>query len=63
MKGGTALYDAVFRCRSSTCWPSEKDKNPKYQYSMVAFTDGEVNTAGRNFEQPSSATTPPCPRT
>ena len=48
MKGGTALYDAVFDALKHML--AERSKNPKYQYSVVAFTDGEVNK-GRNFEQ------------
>jgi Ca-activated chloride channel homolog len=47
MKGGTALYDAVFQ--SLRRMLNEKQKNPKYQYSVVAFTDGE-NTQGRGLE-------------
>jgi Ca-activated chloride channel homolog len=47
MKGGTALYDAVYQ--SLRRMLDEKQKNPKYQYSVVAFTDGE-NTQGRGLE-------------
>ena len=48
MKGGTALYDAVYE--SLRHMLAERAKNPRYQYSVVAFTDGEVNK-GRAFEQ------------
>ena len=48
MKGGTALYDAVYESLKHML--AERTKNPRYQYSVVAFTDGEVNK-GRNFEQ------------
>lgn len=48
MKGGTALYDAVYD--SLRHMLAERNKNPRYQYSVVAFTDGEVNK-GRNLEQ------------
>ena len=48
MKGGTALYDAVYDSLKHML--AERTKNPRYQYSVVAFTDGEVNK-GRNFEQ------------
>lgn len=48
MKGGTALYDAVYE--SLRHMLAERARNPKYQYSVVAFTDGEVNK-GRDFEQ------------
>ena len=48
MKGGTALYDAVYESLKHML--AERNKNPRYQYSVVAFTDGEVNK-GRNFEQ------------
>jgi Ca-activated chloride channel homolog len=47
MKGGTALYDAVYQALRRML--EEKAKNPKYQYSVVAFTDGE-NTQGRSIE-------------
>jgi Ca-activated chloride channel homolog len=47
MKGGTALYDAVYVALQRML--EEKAKNPKYQYSVVAFTDGE-NTQGRGIE-------------
>ncbi len=46
--GGTALYDAVYDSLKHML--EEKKKNPKYQYSVVAFTDGE-NNKGRNLEQ------------
>ena len=48
MKGGTALYDAVYESLQHML--AERNKNPKYQYSVVAFTDGE-NNKGRNLEQ------------
>lgn len=48
MKGGTALYDAVYE--SLRHMLAERTKNPRYQYSVVAFTDGE-NNKGRNLEQ------------
>ncbi|MBK6999362.1 MAG: VWA domain-containing protein [Rhodoferax sp.] len=41
MTGGTALYDAVLR--ALTNMNDERQKNPGYQYSVVAFTDGENN--------------------
>ena len=41
MNGGTALYDAVLQ--ALTAMNTERQKNPGYQYSVVAFTDGEVN--------------------
>jgi Ca-activated chloride channel homolog len=41
MKGGTALYDAVYV--SLRHMLDERARNPTYQYSVVAFTDGEVN--------------------
>jgi Ca-activated chloride channel family protein len=47
MKGGTALYDAVFVSLQNML--REQQKSPGYQYSVVAFTDGE-NTAGRSIE-------------
>jgi Ca-activated chloride channel family protein len=48
MKGGTALYDAVFVSLEHML--RERQKNPRYQYSVVAFTDGE-NNKGRTLEQ------------
>jgi Ca-activated chloride channel family protein len=48
MTGGTALYDAVYDSLKHML--EEKKKNPKYQYSVVAFTDGE-NNKGRSLEQ------------
>ncbi|WP_325423370.1 vWA domain-containing protein [Aquabacterium sp.] len=48
MTGGTALYDAVYDSLKHML--DEKKKNPKYQYSVVAFTDGE-NNKGRSLEQ------------
>ena len=47
MKGGTALYDAVFVSLKHML--EEREKNPRYQYSVVAFTDGESNL-GRTLE-------------
>ncbi len=41
MNGGTALYDAVFQ--ALTNMNAERQKYPDYQYSVVAFTDGEAN--------------------
>jgi Ca-activated chloride channel family protein len=48
MRGGTALFDAVYQ--SLQHMAAEKAKNPNYQYSVVAFTDGE-NNQGRTFAQ------------
>lgn len=48
MKGGTALYDAVYVALQHML--AERAKNPGYQYSVVAFTDGE-NNKGRSIEQ------------
>jgi Ca-activated chloride channel family protein len=48
MTGGTALYDAVLLSLQNML--EEKKKNPSYQYSVVAFTDGE-NNKGRSLEQ------------
>jgi Ca-activated chloride channel homolog len=48
MTGGTALYDSVLAALRHML--EEKQKNPQYQYSVVAFTDGE-NTKGRNLQQ------------
>ena len=48
MKGGTALYDAVYDSLKHML--AERAKNPRYQYSVVAFTDGE-NNKGRSIEQ------------
>jgi Ca-activated chloride channel homolog len=45
-KGGTALYDAVYD--SLNLMLDERRKNPRYQYSVVAFTDGE-NNKGRTI--------------
>jgi Ca-activated chloride channel family protein len=47
MKGGTALYDAVYESLQHML--EERARNPKYQYSVVAFTDGEINK-GRTLE-------------
>jgi hypothetical protein len=48
MNGGTALCDAVFQALVNM--NEERQKNPGYQYSVVAFTDGEVNK-GRDMAQ------------
>jgi len=47
MTGGTALYDSVLVALAHMA--EEKKKNPSYQYSVVAFTDGE-NNLGRNLK-------------
>ncbi|MFO1226794.1 substrate-binding and vWA domain-containing protein [Roseateles sp.] len=47
MQGGTALYDAVLAGLSHML--DERNRNPDYQYSVVAFTDGK-NTVGRDFD-------------
>jgi Ca-activated chloride channel family protein len=46
MSGGTALYDSVLAALNHTL--AQRAKAPEYQYSVVAFTDGE-NTEGRNL--------------
>ena len=46
MTGGTALYDSVLVAIGNML--EEKKKYPNYQYSVVAFTDGE-NNQGRNL--------------
>lgn len=48
MAGGTALYDAVLA--ALTHMNDERQREPGYQYSVVAFTDGEVNK-GRSLEE------------
>ena len=48
MTGGTALYDSVLAALQHML--EQKLKNPNYQYSVVAFTDGE-NTKGRSLQQ------------
>ncbi len=48
MNGGTALYDAVLQALQNM--NAERQKNPSYQYSVVAFTDGE-NNKGRSLAQ------------
>jgi Ca-activated chloride channel family protein len=48
MRGGTALFDAVLKSLKNMA--DEKQKNPGYQYSVVAFTDGESNK-GRTFDE------------
>ncbi|MBL8324909.1 MAG: VWA domain-containing protein [Rubrivivax sp.] len=47
MTGGTALYDAVYVSLQNML--RERQRHPGYQYSVVAFTDGE-NTAGRKLD-------------
>ncbi len=46
MTGGTALYDSVLAALRHSL--DERKKAPQYQYSVVAFTDGE-NTMGRDL--------------
>ena len=41
MAGGTALYDAVLAGLEHML--EERKRNPDYQYSVVAFTDGKNN--------------------
>jgi Ca-activated chloride channel homolog len=48
MAGGTALYDAVLEALKKM--NIERQKNPNYQYSVVAFTDGE-NNKGRGLAE------------
>ncbi len=48
MTGGTALYDAVLQALANM--NDERQKNPGYQYSVVAFTDGE-NNKGRSLAE------------
>lgn len=48
MTGGTALYDAVFEALQQML--QEKKRSPHYQYSVVAFTDGESNK-GRSLQR------------
>jgi Ca-activated chloride channel family protein len=48
MEGGTALFDAVYE--GLTHMLAERKRNPGYQYSVVAFTDGK-NTAGRRLDE------------
>jgi Ca-activated chloride channel homolog len=47
MAGGTALYDSVLAGLQHML--EERKRNPDYQYSVVAFTDGK-NTVGRKLE-------------
>jgi len=47
MTGGTALYDAVYVSLQNML--RERQRYPGYQYSVVAFTDGE-NTVGRKLD-------------
>jgi Ca-activated chloride channel family protein len=46
MTGGTSLYDSVLAALQHSL--DERKKAPQYQYSVVAFTDGE-NTMGRDL--------------
>ena len=48
MQGGTALYDAVLAALQNMT--AERLKKPNYQYSVVAFTDGE-NNKGRDLAE------------
>jgi Ca-activated chloride channel family protein len=47
MAGGTAMYDAVLTGLQHML--EERKRNPDYQYSVVAFTDGKSNM-GRRLE-------------
>ena len=47
MTGGTALYDSVLAALQHSL--EQRKKAPNFQYSVVAFTDGE-NTEGRGLE-------------
>ena len=46
MTGGTALYDSVLAALNHML--EQRKKAPEYQYSVVAFTDGE-NNVGRDL--------------
>lgn len=48
MTGSTALYDSVLKALELML--EERKRNPGYQYSVVAFTDGE-NNRGRTLAQ------------
>jgi Ca-activated chloride channel homolog len=48
MTGGTALYDSVLAALKHML--AQRAKSPDYQYSVVAFTDGE-NTEGRGLAE------------
>jgi Ca-activated chloride channel homolog len=48
MTGGTAIYDSVLAALQHMM--EQRKKFPEYQYSVVAFTDGE-NTAGRTLAE------------
>ena len=48
MRGGTAIFDSIYTALQHM--HQEKQKNPAYQYSVVAFTDGE-NNQGRTLDQ------------
>jgi Ca-activated chloride channel homolog len=48
MTGSTALYQSVLRGLEMML--EERKRNPNYQYSVVAFTDGESNR-GHNLQQ------------
>ncbi len=45
MAGGTAMYDAVLTGLQNML--EERKRNPDYQYSVVAFTDGKSNMGRR----------------
>jgi Ca-activated chloride channel family protein len=45
MSGGTAMYDAVLTGLQNML--EERKRNPDYQYSVVAFTDGKSNMGRR----------------
>ena len=48
MTGSTALYDSVLKALEHML--EQKKKSPGYQYSVVAFTDGE-NNKGRGLAE------------
>jgi Ca-activated chloride channel homolog len=48
MKGGTALYDAVYD--AVVLMHQQQQKNRQFQYSVIAFTDGD-NNQGRSLTQ------------
>ena len=48
MTGSTALYDAVLKALQLML--DERARHGRYQYSVVAFTDGE-NNRGRNLAE------------
>ncbi len=47
MAGATALYDSVYAALQAML--EERKRHPEYQYSVVAFTDGE-NNRGRDLQ-------------